>query len=445
MAILFAHRAFHALPKSIRRTGDRGGGAIVGFANILLRLYESERPRAVLVGWDTLGAPTYRQRLFPDYQSGRHFDDELVDQLNVLPQFIAACGFANAKASGYEADDFLAAATAEEELRHGTVLVASGDRDAFQLASATTTILHPVKGGEMARIGPDEVRERYGIEPHQVPDFIALRGDPSDKLPGARGIGTEGRRSSAASIRHARARCLAEGRLSAQATELKLYKKIATMDAMAPLPALHDQTPTWNTAAELAREWELDRLARRLEEITATASGSAVASSTVKAARRRQTSQQLLKIATFNINNVNRRLANLLGWLNGSQPNVVLPPGARSRLTMRSPQPQSSEVGYRAIWRGQRTYNGVAILTNIGEPQQTRDRLPGDPADDQSRYIEAAVKGVLVASIYLPNGNPQPGPKFDYDLVDPVEHVVGQRRRRRRRAGTRAAPSCAGR
>ena len=364
---------------------------------------------------DTLGAPTYRQRLFPDYQSGRHFDVELVDQLNVLPRFIAACGFANAKASGYEADDFLAAATAEEELRHGTVLVASGDRDAFQLASATTTILHPVKGGEMARIGPDEVRERYGIEPHQVPDFIALRGDPSDKLPGARGIGPKG---AAVLLRKygTLERILAEGRLGAQATELKLYKRIATMDAMAPLPALHDQTPTWNTAAELAREWELDRLARRLEEITAMASGSAVTSSTVKSARRRQTSQQLLKIATFNINNVNRRLANLLGWLEGAQPNVVCLQELKSTDDA-FPAAAIRDVGYLAIWRGQRTYNGVAILTNIGEPQQTRDRLPGDPADDQSRYIEAAVKGVLVASIYLPNGNPQPGPKFEYKLA----------------------------
>src|SRR6201987_1380426 len=92
----FAHRAYHALPKSIRRIGDRGGGAIVGFANFLLRLYETERPRTVLVGWYTLGAPTYRQRLFPEYQSGRVFDEELVDQLEVLPQFVAACGFANA-------------------------------------------------------------------------------------------------------------------------------------------------------------------------------------------------------------------------------------------------------------------------------------------------------------------------------------------------------------
>jgi DNA polymerase-1 len=110
----FAHRSYHALPKSIRRAGNRGGGAVVGFANFLLRLYESERPRAVLVGWDTLGAPTYRQTLFPAYQSGREFDDELVEQLDVLPEFVTTCGFANAKAPGYEADDFLAAAVAEE-------------------------------------------------------------------------------------------------------------------------------------------------------------------------------------------------------------------------------------------------------------------------------------------------------------------------------------------
>ena len=161
----FAHRSYHALPKSIRRTGNHGGGAIVGFANFLLRLYESERPRAVLVGWDTLGAPTYRQTLFPAYQGGREFDDELVEQLEVLPEFVAACGFASAKEPGYEADDFLAAAAAAETRRKGRTLVATGDRDAFQLASATVTILQPVRAGEMARIGPAEVRERYGVEP----------------------------------------------------------------------------------------------------------------------------------------------------------------------------------------------------------------------------------------------------------------------------------------
>src|ERR1700681_60536 len=135
----FAHRSYHALPKTIRRRGNKGGGAIVGFANFLLRLYEAEHPRAVLVAWDTLDEPTYRNEALPAYQSGREFDDELVDQLDILPEFVAACGFANAKAPGYEADDFLAAAVAAEERRGGSVLVASGDRDTFQLASAATT------------------------------------------------------------------------------------------------------------------------------------------------------------------------------------------------------------------------------------------------------------------------------------------------------------------
>src|SRR5207302_2275097 len=125
----FAHRSYHALPKSIRRRGGRGGGAIVGFANFLLRLYDSEKPRAVLVAWDTLGAATYRQELFPAYQGGRQFDDEIVEQLETLPELVAACGFAFAKAAGYEADDFLAAAVAAEERRGGQALIASGDRD----------------------------------------------------------------------------------------------------------------------------------------------------------------------------------------------------------------------------------------------------------------------------------------------------------------------------
>src|SRR5687767_9458327 len=129
----FAHRGYHGLPKSIRRSGGRGGGAIVGFANYLLRLHEAEQPRAVLVAWDTLEASTFRHEQFPAYQSGREFEDELLDQLDILPQFVAALGFANAKAPGYEADDFLAAAVAEEERRGGSVIVASGDRDTFQL------------------------------------------------------------------------------------------------------------------------------------------------------------------------------------------------------------------------------------------------------------------------------------------------------------------------
>src|SRR5215213_2155064 len=223
----FAHRAYHALPKTIRRKGNKGAGAILGFANILLRLYEQEKPRAVLVGWDTLDAPTYRSKMFPAYQSGREFDEELLNQLATLPEFVSACGFANAKAAGFEADDFLAAAVLKEERRGGSAVVASGDRDAFQLASERTTILHPVRAGEMARIGPAEVRERYGVDPKQVPDFIALRGDPSDKLPGAKGIGPK----SAATLlrKHGTLEQLLEsGRFPAQAEDLRLYRRIAT-------------------------------------------------------------------------------------------------------------------------------------------------------------------------------------------------------------------------
>lgn len=259
----FAHRSYHALPKTIRRTGNRGGGAIVGFANFLLRLYETEQPRSVLVAWDTLSTPTFRQALFPAYQGGRQFDAELIDQLEILPEFVVACGFAVAKAPGYEADDFLAAAVAEETARGGRAVVASGDRDAFQLASETTTILHPLRAGEMARIGPAEVRARYGVEPKQVPDFIALRGDPSDKLPGARGVGPK---TGAALLNRYGSldAVLAAGYFPAQAEALRLYRRIATMDAAAPMPSLQDQRPDWGKAAALARAWELNRLADRL-------------------------------------------------------------------------------------------------------------------------------------------------------------------------------------
>ncbi len=266
----FAHRAYHGVPATIRRAGDRPAGAIIGFANFLLRLYQVEQPRAVLVGWDTLDVPNFRQRLFPAYQSGRVFDAAVLEQLTLIPDFVRACGFANGKVSGFEADDFLAAATAYEMRRGGTVLVASGDRDAFQLASPATTILHPLKAGQMARIGPAEVLDRYGVEPRQVPDFIALRGDPSDKLPGARGIGA---RTAANLLRQydTLEGVLADGRFAEQAEALMLYKRIATMDPAAPLPALDDQTPTWATAAALAREWGLPRLAARIRDIDRTA------------------------------------------------------------------------------------------------------------------------------------------------------------------------------
>ena len=216
----FAHRSYHALPKTVLRRGRKPADAILGFANLLLRLYREEQPRAVLVAWDTLEVPTYRHKKFPAYQSGREFDDALLQQLDLIPEFVAACGFQNAKAPGYEADDFLASAAHAEEKRGGTVLIASGDRDTFQLASDRTTILYPIRAGEMARVDPAEVRARYGIEPAQVPDFIALRSDPSDKLPGAPGVGATGAATLLQRYGSLEA-ALSAGRFSAQAKDLR--------------------------------------------------------------------------------------------------------------------------------------------------------------------------------------------------------------------------------
>src|ERR1700733_3849342 len=262
----FAHRSYHALPKTIRRSDGKAAGAILGFANFVLRLYADERPRAVIVGWDSLEASTKRHEMFPAYQSGREFDDDLIEQLKVLPELVAAFGFANAKAPGYEADDFLAAAVSDEERAGGSALVASGDRDSFQLASSRTTILYPSRGGEIARIGPEEVRQRYGVDPNQVPDFIALRGDPSDKLPGAAGVGPK---RAAQLLQRYRTLdgVLEAGLFKTQAEMLRLYRLIATMDAKAPLPLLADQEPTWDSASTFTRDWGLNQLAGRLGEM----------------------------------------------------------------------------------------------------------------------------------------------------------------------------------
>ena len=123
-----------------------------------------------------------------------------------------------------------------------------------------------------------------------------------------------------------------------------------------------------------------------------------------------------MKIATFNVNNVNRRLDNLLAWLKEAEPDVVCLQELKA-ADRQLPRSAIEAAGYGAAWLGQSTWNGVAILARDAEPVVTRWELPGDLADDQSRYIEAAVNGVLIASLYAPNGNPQPGPKFDYKLA----------------------------
>jgi exodeoxyribonuclease-3 len=123
-----------------------------------------------------------------------------------------------------------------------------------------------------------------------------------------------------------------------------------------------------------------------------------------------------MKIASFNINDVNKRLGNLIRWLRAEKPDVVALQELKA-ADREFPKAAIAKAGYGAVWRGQKTWNGVAILARGCEPIVTRRELPGDPDDRQARYIEAAVNGVIVTSLYAPNGNPQPGPKFDYKLA----------------------------
>ena len=254
-----AHRAYHGGPKNIRYN------AISGFANWLAQLWRDEEPDAIVVGWDTLTVPTYRHEAFQAYQSGREFDDSILEQLELLPDVVRAAGFVAAKAAGYEADDFLAAAA---QTWPGEVRVVTSDRDAYQLVNDRVTILQPTKGvTDLTRIDPAGVRERYGVDPSQVVDLIALRGDPSDKLPGARGIGPK----KAADLLQQYGTLdavLAEGRFASEAEDLRLYRRIASMDASAPLPPLNPQTPMWAEASSLLRQLGLESAADRIARST---------------------------------------------------------------------------------------------------------------------------------------------------------------------------------
>lgn len=261
-----AHRAYHALPSSIKDGAGNQANMIVGFANMLLVVWDAEQPRAVFVGFDSIGSPTYRSELLPGYQSGRDFPPELTSQLDRLPELVGAFGFHWAKAPGYEADDFLGAVVRAEEARGRTTLVLTSDRDMFQLAGPLTTILRPRTGvKDLQRVGPDEVRELYGVPPELVPDFVALRGDPSDRIPGAKGIGP-GRAAGVLAKHGSLEAALAAGGFPDQADDLRDYLRIAQLQLDAPIPELPDAEPDWQTAAALAEDWGLRALAKRLRD-----------------------------------------------------------------------------------------------------------------------------------------------------------------------------------
>jgi DNA polymerase-1 len=270
-----AHRAYHSIPASVKGAGGQPINSIVGWTNMLLGLWDAEQPRAVYVAWDTLGIPTYRHRLWPEYQGGRVFDRELIQQLDALPDVSRAFGFGIGKKAGYEADDFLAAAALAETQRGGTSLILTNDRDAFQLASDQVTVLWPRKGiTDIVRVDPREVVARLSVLPEQVPDYKALAGDASDNIPGARGIGPKGaaelllRYGTLERILEADARGLA-----AQGQQLLAFREMTCLRTDVAVELPESDPPAWAAGAAKLRELGAENLAERVSQRAARLPG----------------------------------------------------------------------------------------------------------------------------------------------------------------------------
>jgi DNA polymerase-1 len=273
------YRAFFALPGSIRGTDDRPVNALLGTANLLLWVVERHGPRAVVL---TTGAESaaYRAEAYPPYHADRPpMPDELREQWEAAPGFFGAFGWPTLTAGDLEADDLLGALAHREADAGGRALLFTGDRDMFQCVSDRVRVLFPRGGKDGPEdIGPDEVRRRYGVDPAQVPDFIALRGDPSDGLPGARGIGEktardllrdhgdlEGLLATAATVTSGLRPRVAQT-LRDQADELRTFRDIATLrDVDVERPP--DAPTDFAGAAAAAREHGLGRLSQRLEAL----------------------------------------------------------------------------------------------------------------------------------------------------------------------------------
>jgi 5'-3' exonuclease len=270
-------RAFYALPDTIKGTDGLPVNALLGTANLILREIEEHEPRAVVLCFGP-DAADYRVELFDGYHAERpDVPDELAPQFTDARAFFEAFGWVVADSDTFEADDLLGSYATRETEAGGRTLVMTGDRDMFQCAGDQVQILYVRTGGKQGAelVDAAEVRRRYGVPPELVPDFIALRGDPSDGIPGAKGIGEK----TAAELlqRHGSLEeALAQGvremkktvraALCTQGDELRAFKEIATLqDIDVELPP---DTPTdYAKAAKAARERGMERLAGRLEQL----------------------------------------------------------------------------------------------------------------------------------------------------------------------------------
>ena len=269
------YRAFYALPDSIKGADGRPVNALLGAANLILREVEEHSPRAVALCFGP-DAAAYRVELYDGYHAERpEMPRDLAAQWALAGDFFAAFGWEVANHDSLEADDLLGTLARKEEEAGGRALILTGDRDMFQCASDRVTVLYTRTGSRGAEVvGPKEVKARYGIPPELVPDFIALRGDPSDGIPGASGVGEKTaaellRRQG--SLEQVLENAISEGRpklrssLLGSREELLAYKEIATLrDSDTPLPP--DRPTDYAAAGAAAAELGMNRLAERLRK-----------------------------------------------------------------------------------------------------------------------------------------------------------------------------------
>jgi DNA polymerase-1 len=269
------YRAFFALPKSIKGSAGTSVNALLGSANLILREVEEHSPRAVVLCFGP-DAAEYRVELYEPYHAARPpVPDELAPQFEAAPGFFASFGWTSAISEDHEADDVMGSLAVAEEKAGGSALILTGDRDMFQCVTDAVKVLYlktGVRGGEL--VDAAEVKKRYGVSPELVPDFIALRGDPSDGLPGAKGIGEktaadllqrngslEGAIKNAVRERPARV----SGALTDQADELRMFKDIATLRPV-KVKRPKDAETDYARAAKAAAEAGMGALAGRLEK-----------------------------------------------------------------------------------------------------------------------------------------------------------------------------------
>jgi 5'-3' exonuclease len=277
-------RAFYALPDSIVGPEGTPVNALLGAANLIVREVERHDPRAVVLCFGP-DAASYRTELFPAYHADRdEVPDKLAPQWAEGRDFFEAFGWTVARSESLEADDLLGSFARREVEAGGRALLMTGDRDMFQCAGERVTVLYVRTGGAAGaeEVTPEGVRERYGIDPELVPDFIALRGDPSDGLPGAKGVGPK----TAAELlrRHGSLEAVLDGAIRERRPKLRgalldareellAFKDIATLrDAGVERPP--DRATDWAGAAAAARERGMNRLAERLDERSPPASST---------------------------------------------------------------------------------------------------------------------------------------------------------------------------